>query len=390
MTDDLIKRLMEYRPVLDGAIAADRAVQPLDAVRPRSHRRALALVGSIAVAAVGIAALVVVTRSGSHRVSAPSPTSVTTPDTWAWLDRFGAEEPAPKVPDGWQVMDYGDLRFAVPGDWTAPISTQCARSPHGLVLLEPTNGFCAFELEPSAGLTISTQSAGPSLGNPVAVGTLRATLVPADCEGCRPTYRFDNGYAIRVTGADAESILATFTDSGARRVLQSGPELDTTGWQQVKNEGVEFLVPPSWRVLHLSRELTPSGKTFSPILCQSGTFTDLEPPVVYTGFNVDGPNTDCLAWDSLNLSPNDGLWTRTTGQTVTSVTQGTVDGLSVSVLRRSAPNLSLGAVLELRIRTAQGNVAVTIGTGVDAAVARTILHSLRSSPETLDDIPTRL
>ena len=217
----------------------------------------------------------------------------------------------------------------------------------------------------------------------MAVGSLRATLVPADCEGCRPTYRFDNGYAIRVTGADAESILATFTDSGARRVLQSGPELDTTGWQQVKNEGVEFLVPSSWRVLHMSTELTSSGNAFTPIGCQAGTFTDLEPPVVYTGFNGLGPFVDCIYWDSHNLNPHDGLWIRTAGQIVTSVAQGTVDGLSVSVLRRSAPYPSLGAVLELRIRTAQGNVAVTIGTGTDPAIARTILHSLRSSPETL-------
>ncbi len=109
-----------------------------------NRRRLLAAVSGVAIVAAVVVALVA--RGATDPRGATSSSYVSSPvgsspDTtqgspssdWAWLDQFGDEAALPPVPADWQTIDFADLRFAVPADWTVPIATSCAEPAHGLV-----------------------------------------------------------------------------------------------------------------------------------------------------------------------------------------------------------------------------------------------------------------
>ncbi len=68
------------------------------------------------------------------------PPDVLPTGSWKWLDVYGAELPPPPTPDGWQVLDAVDVRFAVPGDWSTPASESCDEVSPGLVVFRLDEG----------------------------------------------------------------------------------------------------------------------------------------------------------------------------------------------------------------------------------------------------------
>jgi hypothetical protein len=316
---------------------------------------------------------------------------------WDWLAPFGVEVPAPSVPSGWSILEFEDFRFAVPPDWTVPLWGSClSASPGAVFVSTPTEGMggCVSEQPPPTALVaIGPSTAANAPGDATAVGTLSAIeVVDSACAGCSPVYRFDDNYQVSVGGPDAETVLATFTEPGTRRVLQTGEQADTTGWQSIEFDGVAFRAPPSWPVVDLPASVvekaTSSGGTQvswipNPDACGGDMFSNGHRATVYLG---NSPPPSCPAGFFFDLRPNDGLWIRSIpdeeAQSLGSpIAHGDVDGLDVTVVRIDVGtrNRAPTAAVDLIVRKGTTTMWVSLGVGVDPTIARSVLRSLHAT-----------
>src|SRR5262245_17719844 len=207
---DLADQLRTYVDGVAGPVTLDEVL-----ARPRRarHRRpsgwlvAAAVLVVVAVAGVAVA----VARPGrgrdDHVEAGPA---IGQPRGWEWLARFGTERPAPRVPAGWRTLDAGELRFAVPDDWSVPYD-EC--SPASSNVVEVTFGsadatLTCLPVRPPATsiLNVVLDAPGPTTGTPVTVGSLPAVRQPPHCGGCPPVYRFAGGDQVTVTGPDAARV----------------------------------------------------------------------------------------------------------------------------------------------------------------------------------------
>lgn len=399
MSDDLTGRLSEYRDALDTAIAADRASGRTLTAPPRTRRVASSLAAALALVAIGVGVFFVAKDGRVKTVSAPTPTTPTTPlpstapiVDWSWLTAWGGDAAATSDSGGWTVMDFADFRFAVPPGWEVPIAASCAQPAEGLVLVPPANEpYCT----PASSLPESTLIFRRRLmpmvpGETLTVGALTAVVAPP-CPDCANVYQFENGYDVSVTGPDSNTILATFSDSGARRVLADGPTVSTDGWQTVTYGGVQFEVPPSWPIVDLpatlftttdaSGNVNGGGGQIDPGTCGGALFPTL---TVFTGRSGIAPS--CPPILTRALEPHDGVWIRSLehdpAADLSVLANGTVGDLDVALLALDEDTLGrTAAPVVLRVSHGNRTVLVTLGVGIDATTARTILRSLRSSDE---------
>jgi hypothetical protein len=372
-------------------------------------RRRLAVV-AVAASIVLVAALAVTLgrtdESTSVDVGAdPGPPS-SSPDATdaAWLTPFGPESVAPPVPHGWTVMDFEDLRFAVPGDWSVPISRSCLivndGAPPGAVLLPQLDTATACEPEiavPASLLWIERVDLAPEAvrgGVPTTIGTLAAAVEPPDarCGGCPPVYLLDAGFAVSVRGSNADAaVLATFTDSGARRALQEGPVAGRDGWSPVEYGGVGLEVPPDWTFVDL-----PGSYTESTTANGGRRTSGMPAPGQCSGWAMFGPagqmsvgetlmHGSCPAPLRIDLAPGNGAWIRPIADDQiaglgTAITSGEIGGLDVTVVdlapdQRQHPT----PAIDLIVRTPASALWLTVGSGTDASLVRSILRSLRAA-----------
>lgn len=326
--------------------------------------------------------------------SSPVPSS---PWPWPWIALGTKEEaPAPVVPARWKVLDYGRFRFAVPPDWAVPISRSCAQPAPGLVLV--SNGAETARCNPvepalpTSLLSIEPWADDGAPGATVQVGTMWALRVDEPrCETCLARYRFENGYEVSVGGPDADRILATFTDSGARRALQAGTDLDTSGWREVVFEGVALRVPFLWTTRDLrpgpGATQSPRNGFFNPGLC-GATFPHVEPALLFLGSSEIRPPCGG-APIALDLEPADGIWIRaitdeeaaayTDAESPTfhgGIGRGQANGLDITFVGADRPP---GPVLDLLVRRGSTTVAISVGAGLDVSTARAIVRSMRAA-----------
>ena len=308
------------------------------------------------------------------------PSTLAAPD-WSWLDSFGDESTAPQVPTGWQVMDVGLVRFSVPQDWVAT-DMPCAyqQVAHGVVALT----FLRSELVCSDGtvplsdnrLVISAAHGEPPQISPDAhVGSFDAWQLP-NSESA--DYRLTNGIEVAATGADSALILASFTDSGAVRILQHGPLAVTNDWKPVHIAGVSLLVPPNWNVQDLTNSLNQN-----PGECQRERWFWPETPRAIIGDGDPGVTHSCGGFSSWPIAAVDGVWAHEIPDDAALIgpvaAHGTTNALDVSIVERTLPDTSsIDPVVDVIVRVSGHIVRVSIGVGPDATTARTILHSLRS------------
>lgn len=413
MPADLDDRLRRYAADLDAVTREDltargHTADPSVVAEPGRHSpRMLAAAGLLVAASIVAVVLVgrpdgpstepdsgTVPTSGGASTDGPV-TTIADGAGFVQTQDFGTEVVSPRVPDGWQVLDFRDFRFAVPGDWTVPISASCAQPSPGVVLVDDGNG---GECTPAAGTPTSAvtftrrgQFVAIRPGNEVTVGTLKATLIAPECADCRPTYQFDNGWNLLVEGPDAEAILATFTDSGSRRALQAGPVADASGWKPVSAVGIELLVPPAWRALDLLSTVTQTtdaqgnvnggGGVPDPGTCSSSFFGGSGDPTAYLG--TSGIVPGCVPQLAVDLAPRDGLWLREDDGSRDNqrwVVIGALGDAQVELLEPPSVPDSYNAArpLELRIRPSNAPaMLLSLGVGTDASVGRAILRSMR-------------
>jgi hypothetical protein len=364
----------------------------IPAWRTRKVTLVLASVAAILVV-VGVTVAVVAERRSHNPTTVDS--TATTPDSASpWVRMSGPETPAPPVPAGWQVMDYGDFRFALPSTWTAPIGDGCwpaGNPPAGVVIARPAGGlaspFCTPKQPlPESSLTIEGGHGPPPSAPRTSVGALTAVGNTLKCIGCSPAYHFDNGYVVAATGPDAAAVLATFTDSGRVTAMKDGPVANTAAWHKISFQGVAFKVPGDWSVVDLPgsyTETTDGGGTvngfggqLNPGACGSGgLFYVEEPPRVYTGSSPIVPS--CPAPSDYNLAPANGIWAREPVKDEntpdTSVVTNTQVGANKVVVEYPSPHTPAVTVV---VTTPTGAVEVTVGVGADPSTTRTILGTI--------------
>lgn len=389
-------QIREYIDAVAPSIALDEVTGAADG-QPRSTgqrgRKRLVTLGVAACVLVLAGVLLWRAADRYDRVETGGTSQGTTPVTDEWLEPFGPEQPTPPIPDGWRVLDLADFRFAVPEAWQAMLSPAWLQAAPGTVLVctgEDASPCRAQTPQPSSVLTLGPAEADPGNGELVMVGTLDAIQVDGSerCVGCPPVYVFENGYELTVTGAEAEAILASFTDSGSRRVLQQGPLADTSGWQTISYEGTSLRVPAAWEITDLVasyREWTlPDGGRsmtgpLNPGQCGGAMFGSDTPHSIYLG---ESPMVaSCPDSPYAILEPGEGVWIRPISEESsralgTPLAEGTLGGLDLTVIRvdrsqRQTPQ----AVVDVVVRGGSTTLWMSVGTQ-DVAIARSILRSL--------------
>jgi hypothetical protein len=319
--------------------------------------------------------------STSDPTTEPASTEPARPD-WTWLVPFGTEAPMPTVPEGWQVMDVGAVRFAVPADWQAPRDTSCLTLPAGgivlLPFLQPTEHCSPSLTLPDNQLTITRADVPlPTTPPDAKLGDLDAWQT----SDSPTTYRLPSGVEVSAAGPDAPQILATFTTSGAHRALQDGPLVDTSDWKSVTFHGVSLLVPATFEQLDLAHQDHQQGFMPDPGTCDYGWFAwmpralvDTQDPHITVSCAVS------MAWPTV---PADGVWMRTLdGAQLTPTASGNLGGLEVSIVQPDLPgDATVSPIIDLVIHSAPDDVRVSIGVGTDPSVARTILRSVHATGE---------
>ena len=345
----------------------------------------------LAVCCAGCSSIASSSPTAPVRQAAPArssaPVASSTVADWSWLDVFGSEQVAPSVPAGWRVMDVGAVRFAVPDNWVAPLSGSCARGPWDGVVLLPfltSTGSCGPGPVIGSRLVIDASAGQPPSTSPDArVGQFDAWRLPDTSDPITVAYRLANGIDVSVAGPDAQQILNTFGESGARRALETGRTLSTADWQPVTVDGVSVLVPPSWEVLDLSTQDPAQGFFPDPGTCSYGWFSG-DVPRALTDHSDSHIGVNCAVSFEHPVEPADGVWARELGtdETVDGpvVAHGAINGLDVSAIDRALPDDdTVSPIIDLVVRTATHVVRISVGIGLDPAIARAIVHSLHTA-----------
>jgi len=352
------------------------------------HRRRTVTLVAIAAALCLLAGVTVAVVAATRHSSTSSVDAAAGPGLPAspWFTPTGPEKPAPAVPDGWQVRDYGLVRFAVPAGWTLVPAGECPppivagglveiRSPGDRVPYCPAAG----PTPPTLSITAGPVDATKPTRTPATVGTFSALAdAPACSSGCVATYHLDNGYVVSATGTDAAQILDTLTDSGVVRALQSGPTADTSGWQTVHYGDLSFAVPSDWAIVDLNAEGTTATTVSDSNQGGCGLiFSEKDQPhIVFTG---QGVSAGCPAAPVSQIVAGDGLWLRNPSDIGFDIPHP----VASATLAHGATVIAwypdpTQAVVELLVRYAGSDMEISVG-AADPTVARTILQTFARS-----------
>jgi hypothetical protein len=360
---DLGTRLRDYIDAAADPISLDEVTElQLEPVGRRGSLRWLA-VAAVLLLAAGVIVVVLATRPNrTHLV-----TGTTTTPQPDWLTPFGHETPPPKVPGGWKVLDFETVRFAVPSSWITPFGCreQVERGDLVVASADSDSACTPGSLGTSSVVRITPRGNDIRNFSPARVGTLRVQRYVQTCV-CPAVYGLPGDLDLTVTGPEADRVLATFTDSGARRALQAGPVADSSDWREVKFDGVGVVVPAAWKVTDLV------ANTYSnPGACGGQLFPADARPIVAFGASTVAVN--CPNPPAELEGPGDGAWIRSAGSSPNALKGHRIGGLDV-VRLELAPDTD--PVLDLVVVTPTGRrMAISIGTR-DPAIARAILRSI--------------
>jgi hypothetical protein len=355
---------------------------PTDDHRARVAARARALrgrrlarrttAGALAVVVLGGAVAVLHDRRSSrvNVITEPMTTTTTTRTTSLPAVRT---VPAPK---GWRVFDYGDARLAAPPGWTAnrlPRGTAICGpdGPGGFILTGPGLGCASLVVEPIIPDRLPPRAAHTIHGIRLYLGFSSPTEVRYDVPQL--------GVTITVRGVDiAEPVLATLGPSARMVVLGGGPvPVLPDDWRTVTFDGITMRVPPSMPVRKLGPNNLPPG------ICFTQTFR--QPGVLLGNGSALAVNCTFIPAGVVPV-PTDGVWISTASDRSLRRLPGTVvDAPGLRLFFRidndpADPVLTIDPVnANSRLTNAQRQPVVRLGLGVDPAIARTILHSIRAA-----------
>ncbi len=291
----------------------------------------------------------------------------------------------PPLPKGWRHVDWGDLRFAVPGDWTVRTGSPC---PGGDVGLTNWSSDLAACVKLADGRQVVVTLHAPIDGtckSTARVNGLRVyvpcgpaappQLDPATCPATGCTLQtVDRGDQLTIRIADPavrSKVIRSITTSPAYRAVHDGPTLDTRRWRTVTGAGITMRVPSSWQMQRL-------GPTTGYGFCADGP----TPRRALVGGRPEVPSCPVLAgyepWGNATWSRRP-VGTDASGIAAATRTRLTVNGHRL--IRVSGE----GAVIDpyprfaLVVGDRRHPSVVTLSIGGDPDVSRTILTTIRPS-----------
>ncbi len=315
----------------------------LELAGPVPPRRPWVLVGAAAATlAVLVSGLVLLARDDTAEapVATAGPDTVTSAVTAPPQPFEGM--PVPPTPDGWQVVEWGDVRVSLPPELGVGPGPACSSTASDGSQLAITCG--------DRTLTILSGIVGTTIDAGVVRNGLTTELQPVpDLDGPTQLLIGDTQSVVRFTGfADDEiaAIVETVGVSSVWRAANEPPPPVPADWQTVQRDGYLFRVPADWRVTELPPELDPDVCGFA------GDFSG----VMIARGSLDASAINCAA-DSVLALPTDG---------VRVYPDDTGDG------PRSLGNPYVSRIID----SVTPPQVILVGFGGDGTIGRTILGSL--------------
>lgn len=292
----------------------------------------------------------------------------------------------PPLPKGWRHVDWGNLRFAVPGDWSVRTGSACQGTEVVLQSgsVNPLPSCVKLPDDRQVVVSMPQPVTWRCRGTPTVNGL--PTLVP--CAAAQPgaaadqctiracTLQLASGEAITIRVADPEvnaEVVRSITTSPAYRAVHDGPTLDTRHWKTVTGAGVTMTVPPSWKIVRLGPE-QDFGYCGPPAPRQAivgGRFSPPSCPVAFGGAGAY-QNYGNSAWAHRSDPLTNGIIGSRSLQHVT------INGHRLTTVDTGAPGNASPTVTVLVGPLRHANL-VDLSIGGDPDVTRTILTTIRPS-----------
>lgn len=345
--DELITRL---RSALD-TVTIDVAPDPprLDSLiglteefpSPRRNQRRLLVLAAAAVAVVAaIAGVLVLVRDHHDSVVGTPDSANTVPPVITSVVAPAAVHPVPPTPDGWELLEWGNVRLALPPDLSPfHVGNGCEHTMTDAAL-RVTCGNRWVEIH--AG--VFNGAAPVDLINALQV----VPSTGGGCTGCHSVSISALDATVNLDVGDDSlggAILGTIGPSGSWRFANEPRPAPPADWKTVAFDHVTIRVPADWAV-----ESTPDDAT-------STCPRELRDRVVQLDH---GTVVDCGPVDEL---------------------RPLADGVR---LYRAEPPLSIGTGRAEQVITSQNDgtptIVLEVGYGADPTVALAILNSMESQP----------
>jgi hypothetical protein len=271
----------------------------------------------------------------------------------------GASLPVPPTPDGWTVVEWGDVRLSVPPELSPfDAANGCGSSNDGATMW----------IECEAGSVTVRLSTEPGDGRGVVLNGLEVTRRSDAITASRVGAEVMVEVAVDRIGASVDDVLDTVGVSSRWRADNEPAPPVPPGWVPVELGGIRMMVPPDWPVV----ELDPQGA--DPDVCG---FAGLQPGVL-VGRGVLETPVDCSVPPAI-FAPSDGV---------------RIFELDPELPSTDPPGAPL---VDLRMLGSDGGSTlyrIRIGFGVDGTIGRTILGSVAvpvtpgtTAPPPIEDAP---
>lgn len=303
LDDDLIRRL---RAELDSLTADVRTTPPVlvptlvvarTVEQPRRDRRRMIVLAAAMVALIaGVTGLVAMRRDdgavgnpSSSASSAPVVTYATSP---------GVVHPIPPTPDGWDVVEWGNVRLSLPPDMS-PFHTgnSCVTTPHDTEL-QIVCGDQSVQIQQAV---LKGSAAQMSNGFQVVWRT-------GDCTGCQTldVYELATSITVSRNSDSPRAVLDTVGASGSWRYANEVRPQVPADWQKFTYQGVSIRVPPDWStILSSDAGFDPCKTLAKTVVVGTGACADpaLQPPMDGVRmFEAEPPLTTHPGWPEQEVS----------------------------------------------------------------------------------------
>ena len=309
---------------------------------PPARRPWLLVSAAAATVAILVTGLVLLTRDESAELEV-SPSASTTDAPQA-----ADELPVPPTPDGWVVVEWGDVRLSLPPDLD-PFGDACTTASERELVLTITCG--SEQVQVLSGITGTTLGDETDVVNGL---TTERGSVPDEPTWSRVSFA-ETVSAVWFAGVADQRIDAIAATAGVsstwRAVNEAAPPVPDD-WAPVEFEGVALRVPSDWLISNVD----PTAP--DPDRCQ--VIRAVSPGVAF-GRGTFDPATDC---GRLLASPTDGVRIYVDDGTSTDDVPG--EPLTHRVITRSDGQ----------------RLVVRVGFGIDGTVGRAILSTIRPATPT--------
>jgi hypothetical protein len=286
LDDELIGQLRADLDALTAGIAdapplfrTSVSVASVVAMPPRRDRRRVLVLPAAMIALIAGAAVLVTVRDSGGPVSSTDSPANTAALTTVVVTAAPAQvvaHPIPPIPEGWDLVEWGNVRLALPPD-LSPFHTGNGCAAHDGDLYDEI--MCGDE-------SVRISSGEADAVTDEIVNGLTAARIAGDCAGCVEVVlpELASTVAVRLNDAtEADQIMDTIGPSGQWRFGNEARPFPPAIWQEVTFEGASIRVPTEWSIQTVAAgEPSPCPAAVIPntVLLDSGVPSDCDEPLL--------------------------------------------------------------------------------------------------------------